>query len=105
MFHQLKVNGSTCDSVIIDGPGIFNREIKSPETLFVRRSVETLKKRYAHVDRRIGGGTDCQNQLGIAVITVAVVMVVYIKLLSNYFDRFCFIRIKLAHPFFLQTAK
>ena len=41
VFHQLKVNGSTCDSVIIDGPG-FSIVRSNPRKHFL--SDEALKR-------------------------------------------------------------
>ena len=61
----------------------YTQILKHKYMLTKQRSVEMLKKQRtrAHVDRRIGRGSDCRNQLGIAVITVVAAIVVYIKLL------------------------
>ena len=80
VFHQHQVNDGTSDSsVIIDGPAVFSSwDQMHGNTFYPAKRWNGEEAQRAHADRRIRRGTDCRNQLGIAVITVAAV-VVYIK--------------------------
>ena len=66
-------------AAIIDGRRIFMVRSNPRKRFLFDGALKVEEAARVHVDPRIGRGTGCRNQLEIAVITVAVVVVVYIE--------------------------